>query len=198
MGGPVIMLAALLLLGGCATTAPEGQSFLTTKDREAIEARLHRDELAILAINTKLEGIKKLATGPGPAITPSWNKPGSQALPVLAPPPAPAMPVPEPASTPLNAAPGKVVFKADADKLRRMKAPGQKREVLSLMSAVRDLPANGKYIVMTPAKYQEDEYLAGEVKFNLMKALVEAGRTSWANVRDETYGGRDVVVYAAS
>lgn len=190
----LVLLATLVLLGGCATTPPEGQAYLTRADLQAMEERLHRDELAILAINTKLDGLKKLVSGPLPSVAPVWTPASTQALPSLAPPIAPGLPVYP--HNPTEA--GKVLFKANVDKLRKFKQSGQKREILNLMALVRDLPANGKYIVATPNKYQDDEYIAGVVKFNFMKALVEAGRTSWANVRDDTYSGHDIVVYATS
>jgi hypothetical protein len=60
-----VVAVALVALSGCATQMQMEQNQKTNEEIAALKSKMHRNEMAILAVNRKTDALKSLVEGPG-------------------------------------------------------------------------------------------------------------------------------------
>lgn len=62
----VVLLVTCASLAGCAVPQSQTQEQIKTNlELSQLKAKMHRNQLAILAVNKKVDALKSLVTGPG-------------------------------------------------------------------------------------------------------------------------------------
>jgi len=60
-----VVAVALVALSGCATQMQTEQNQRTNEEIAVLKSKMHRNEMAILAVNRKADALKSLVEGPG-------------------------------------------------------------------------------------------------------------------------------------